>query len=99
MKRYCILMIFLSGCTPIFLTDPALVRSPSTAADKERYDRDYAECKREITPSVLDMGSSLMGPIGVVAAESSEGKLGDAFKSSYTLRDECLKRKGYALRD
>ncbi len=97
MKKLIVLLL-LTGCTPVFLTDVDLVNPPATEDGKAKYKEDYEACKREITPTAGEMASSLMGPIGVVTAMAGEGKVSDSFKSSYTLRDECLKKKGYLIR-
>lgn len=96
MKKY-IFLLLLSGCTPIFFTDPNLVSVPK---DKVKYEADLKDCREEqrMTTTEVVTTALLPGMIPISGVMIGEGKGDDIFKSKDTIRDECLGRKGYEIK-
>lgn len=102
MKRYMVLLLVLSGCTPIFFNEPHLASIPS---DSAKYKSDLTTCEEEQRPTKMEVFTSFAtGGLGALPAgaamagtEAGEGKDMLSFKSGYTIRDECMERKGYVL--
>jgi len=95
MKKY-ILLLFLTSCTPVFFTEPSLATPPS---DQVKYHADLKACEEEQKSSAVELITAglIPGMVPVSTVMIGEGKGDDIFKSRYTIRDECMVKKGYVL--
>ena len=95
-KSILISALVLGGCTPIFLNEPNLASPPS---DMAKYHVDLQACEDEQKPTSAETLTGGMGALPVTVIMLTEGRDFTSFKSGYTLRDECMVRKGYVLKD
>lgn len=86
------LLLSLSACTTLSHYQPPLAKQPK---DQAKYQADLEACRDYARPSYGEVVGGSFGLLGsgVMAAGGND----KAFKTSWTIVDECMQRKGYAV--